>query len=60
MISFFGTVRSIMLNCLEDSEIRKTVPVHVALSYSKIILFRHFQSGWAFTTHCVIHIVGGC
>ena len=32
MICFYGTVRLIMLNCLEGCEIRKTVPVHVALS----------------------------
>ena len=32
MICFYGTVCLITLNCLEGCEIRKTVPVHVALS----------------------------
>ena len=32
MICFYGTVRLIMLNCLEGYEIRKTLSVHIALS----------------------------
>lgn len=82
MICFYGTVRLIMLNCLEGYEIRKTLSVHIALSLLqnhpfsfaekagkkqtlqqfpfKYHLFRHLQPGCASTTHCAIHIVGGC
>ena len=50
MFSFFGTVRSIMLNCLEGCEIRKTLPVHVALSLLQNHSFSPFSVWVCF--HC--------